>query len=177
MRKFIIALVLVISWLFALNNNSNVLADWWQRPDVIPTQPSFGRDLSPSTVEVRPTLSSPSPTSSPNAQPTATPAIGGNPTGTPSSGGGSGSKSDPCANGQGGIDGHPCGWTPDVNNNGGGGGGGGSSSSQPRVGGPQVLGLSDTSSGDLALSDIMILAGILCLAVYARSKINLDQSH
>lgn len=39
-----------------------------------------------------------------------------------------------------------------------------------QVSAPSVLGLSDTSSGGFALSDIMLLAGALCLTLYLRSK-------
>lgn len=159
MKKFIIIAVLVISWLFSLNKANNVFADWWQRPSVFPTQPSFTRPL-----ESNPTTAPTSAPSQPTVAPTSSPSGG-----TPSTGGGSsGSGGNACDPGKPFV-GPYCGWSPNVNNSGGGGGGG--SSEQPRVGGPRVLGLSNTSSGNLSVSDIMILAGILCLAVYARSKI------
>lgn len=181
MKKYIIALVLVISWLFSLSKANNVLADWWLRPTALPTQPTFGRDLPPSAVDIRPTLAGPTATPNP-VHPTAAPTGSVVPTnpptgGTPSNGGGTGSNDDPCASGKSFV-GPNCGWSPNVDNSGSGSGNGGSSTSRPRVGsGPQVLGLSNTSGSDLALSDIMILAGVLCLSVYARSKIKGDQSH
>lgn len=177
MKKYIITLVLVISWLFSLSKANNALADWWLRPTALPTQPTFGRDLPPSVVDIRPTLPSNNPTTTPVA-PTVTPPIGGAPTNPPSQGGNGSPSGDgnPCDPGKSFV-GPNCGWSPNVDNSGTGGGGGGSSPSEPRIGsGPQVLGLSNTSSGDWGLSDIMILAGVLCLAVYARSKINVDQS-
>ncbi|MBI5452743.1 hypothetical protein HY945_04740 [Candidatus Gottesmanbacteria bacterium] len=147
-----------------MSGNATVLADWWQRPDTRSTPPILERDN-------RIVLPTESPTSPPS-QPTATPRVGepGTPaptsTTTTSSGG---STEDPCASGKS-YTGPYCGWSPGVG--GGGGGGGGGSPAQPaRVGGPKVLGLSKTSSADLALSDIILLTGVLCLALYARSKL------
>lgn len=97
-----------------------------------------------------------------------TPPTGGvsDPTVTPDPGNGD-SDDDPCAPGKSYI-GPYCGWSPehDKDDDGGNGGGG-----EGRVGGPQVLGLSTTSSSDLGLSDIIFLSGVLCLLVYARSKV------
>lgn len=166
MRNIIITIVLVLSWLFTTNYHSNAfaLADWWQRPEVRPTQPSEERNLPP---PVQPTNPPSQPTVAPTNPPTG---------GTPSDGGGGGGSSsgdggNPCDPGKSYV-GPYCGWSPDTTTSGGGGGGG-----ESRVGGPQILGLSNTSSSDVYLSDIMILAGILCLALYAKSKIITDKPH
>lgn len=156
-------IVTVVIFSVLLMRGNTVLADWWQRPDTRSTPPTLERDN-------RIVLPTESPTSPPS-QPTATPRVGEPsvppaPTSTTSS---SSSTEDPCASGKS-YTGPYCGWSPDVS--GGGGGGGGGSPAQPaRVGGPQVLGLSKTSSADLAPSDIILLTGVLCLALYARSKL------
>lgn len=160
--------IFILLMFFQISSSNPVRADWWIRPDTRPTQPSEVRNFPTSAPQ--PTVAP----SNPPAGPTATPRVGGGVTPAPtqsSSGGstnsGSGSSDDPCAAGKS-YSGPYCGWSPSINNSGGG------SSEPPRIGGPQVLGLSNTSSGDIALSDIMILAGILCLAVYARSKFIVD---
>ncbi len=150
-----------------------VLADWWTRSDVLPTQPSFQREINlPTLAPLQPTSVPPStaPTNSPIG-PTVTPRVGG-PTNSPSNNSGSsnGSGGNACDPGKP-YSGPYCGWSPSVGNNGGGG-----NSDQPRIGGPQVLGLSDTSGSETAISDIILLAGVLCLALYARSKLVMDKS-
>lgn len=109
------------------------------------------------------------PTNPPGPQATVTPTIGAGANPTPTSQltqGGGGSNEDPCASGKS-FSGPYCGWSPGV------GGGSGSSTgvSYPRIGGPQVLGLSYTGGSDLSWSDIILLTGVLCLALYVRSKL------
>ncbi len=165
MKKRILILVLVISWLIGSNYHTDVyaLADWWTRPEVRPTQPSEERNLQTpvSQPTVAPTNSPSQPTVAPTNPPTG---------GIPSSGGGSSSNDDPCAAGKSYV-GPYCGWSPDPN-----AGKSSGNNSSPRVGGPAVLGLSNTSSSDISLSDIIFLAGILCLTLYARSKVNANNS-
>ncbi|MBI3379770.1 hypothetical protein HY029_03390 [Candidatus Gottesmanbacteria bacterium] len=165
--------IFILLMFFQISTGSSVKADWWIRPTAQPTQPSFDRNLEPTTVvhpTVAPTSEPVQPTVTPGTVPTNPPSQGG--TGSPDGGGSS--NNNPCAAGQSYV-GPYCGWSPDVNHSGGGGGG---SSESPRIGGPQVLGLSNTSSSDVAFSDIMILAGVLCLLVYTRSKITTNsQSH
>lgn len=149
------------------------LADWWSRSDVLPTQPSFQRELTlPTLAPLQPTSVPPSiaPTlAAPSIAPTSRPPIGGT---TPSDPGGSGSGNglNACDPGKP-YSGPYCGWSPSVENSGGGG-----NLDQPRIGGPQVLGLSDTSGSDTAISDIILLAGVLCLALYARSKFDIEKT-
>lgn len=152
-----------------------VKADWWERPSERPTQPAVVRDGLPTTPP-QPTQPSSSPTQPP-VRPTATPTprIGGLPTSTPvptstGSGGGGGTTEDPCAPGKS-FTGPHCGWSPGVGGGEGGGtvGGGG----QGGAAESRVLGLSYTSGEDLTLSDIMLLAGALCLLMYIRSKVSI----
>lgn len=87
------------------------------------------------------------------------------PTNAPSGGGSGNTTEDPCGSGKS-YSGPYCGWSPVVE------GGTGGESGDLRIGGPKVLGLSKTSSGDLELSDIIFLSGVLCLALYVRSKLS-----
>ncbi len=158
-----ILLILIIANFIFFQNSKISQADWYERPTARPTQPSYPRET--------PT-EAPAPTSIiPTSQPTITPSSGGTggvPTAVPTQAGGI-SEEDPCAPGKSYI-GPYCGWSPEVGS--GAGGGTSSSDSEPaRVGGPQVLGLSSTSSiDDLRISDIMLLTGVLCLLLYAKSK-------
>lgn len=153
--------IFVLSWHIAGSFN-NVSAEWWERPTERPTQPVITRTFEPSPTEVVPTTpQEPTPTSI--ADPTNTPV----PTSTPSGGNGGGnggggesSNDDPCGAGKS-YTGPHCGWSPKV---------GGETSQPPRIGAPQVKGLSRTSSGDLMPSDIIFLSGVLCLLLYVRSK-------
>ena len=153
---------------FLLIGHNSVSADWWERPDTRATPPVLPRDHG-----LLPTMTPAIPASQPTATPS--PKIGGMPSVTPipTTGSGNtsagGSKDDPCAPGKSYV-GPYCGWTPSV---GGGGSGGGEQGGQPRVGGPEVLGLSYTSGNDLGLSDIILLTGVLCLLLYLRSKMTL----
>lgn len=162
--KKIIILSIFIAGFFILNNNK-VFADWWERPTVQPTQPSIERP----TTAPSPTLAPTSPPSQPTVTP---PPSGGVPTSAPtptptSSPSGGGGKEDPCAPGKSYVGPH-CGWSPRVGGEEGGGGEVLGVTTQEE--GPEVLGLSYTSSRDLTISDIMLLAGVLCLLLYARSK-------
>ena len=159
-----VGLFLAIFSFSAFFVKNSVSADWWERPTERPTQPNYERPTLPiqPTSPVQPTTVQPT---TPPSQPTLTPGTGG------PSGGGGGSTEDACASGKSYV-GPYCGWSPSVSE---GGGGGGSSSGgggeAPRVGGPEVRGLSYTSGSDLALSDIILLTGILCLLLYVRSKV------
>jgi len=166
MGKKILIIILILSFGFILNRSVN--ADWWERPTTRPTQPNEDRFL-----PTLPPQYNPSPTS--KVSPTSPP-VGG-PEVTPSDNGGNGGndEDDPCAAGKS-YSGPYCGWTPDVDNsdvsggggNGEGGGIGGLSE------GPAVSGLSETAGEEVGASDIMLLGGILCLLLYAKSKLNTD---
>ena len=176
MKKIISKTFLIITLLMIVNLSAGsrlAFADWWNRPDTLPTQSSIPRDIILPTLPLQPTTApqpSTAPTIAPTIAPTNNPPTGGT---TPSDPGGSGSGSggNDCDPGKSYV-GPYCGWSPSVGNSDGGGGG----SEQPRIGGPQVLGLSYTSSREIDFSDIMLLAGVLCLALYARSKLVIDSS-
>lgn len=188
MNKIIIntIFILVLLMFFNLVNPAKSEADWWTRPEERPTQPSTPRDVvllptQPQSTSVPPTVApTTGPTSAPTIQPTttaiqptATPRIGGGPTVVPTqppssgdSGSSSGSNGNACDPGKP-YSGPYCGWSPSTS--------GGSAPNQPRIGGgPQVLGLSYTSGSEVAWSDIIMFAGVLCLALYARSKFIID---
>jgi hypothetical protein len=150
-------------------NSGKVSADWWGRDQ---GRPIIDRGTMPTDIPPQQ-----NPTATP-VIPTATPRVGQpgtSPTNTPSttvatptptSGKNSSSSDDPCAAGKS-YTGDYCGWSPKV----GGDSGGGSGGSSPRIGGgPEVMGLSYTSGNDIAASDIIFLVGVLCLALYVRSK-------
>ncbi len=168
MKKLVSVISLFgIVFILSVMLNGSVLADWWQRPAARPTSPSLER-----TVTVPPL-----PTSPPQGQPTPTSGGGPNvtpssPTATQASSTSSSSTEDPCAPGKS-YYGPYCGWSPSVSESSGGGGGGGTSTGV-RIGGPQVLGLSYTGGSELSISDIILLAGVLCLLLYVRSKIEID---
>lgn len=146
-------------------------ADWWERPDNRPTQPSIERDLpttapQPTTIVQDPTVTV-KPTSKPDEKVTLSPTpttirIGGEPTVT---------EEDACAPGKS-FDGPYCGWSPSVDGVDGEGGIGGDGGQGAQA---EILGLSYTSGRDLEPSDIMFLAGILCLLMYLKSKLNLGK--
>jgi len=174
MRKIIsgISFIGILLIFFQISAKPMVSAEWWQRPEARPTQPSKERNLLPLPT-TQPTSSPSQPTAAPTSPPTPT---GGAPSGGGGGAGGTTSNEDPCAAGKSYV-GPYCGWSPNTTSTGGGGRSGGSLE-QPRIGGgPQVLGLSNTSGSDIYLSDIMILAGILCLTLYARSKITVNKRH
>ncbi|MCL4339047.1 hypothetical protein M1271_05145 [Patescibacteria group bacterium] len=169
MKKLVSVISLFgIVFILSVMLNGSVLADWWQRPEARPTSPAIER-----TVTVPPL-----PTNPPQGQPTPTQGGGGSnvtpsgPTATPAPSTGSSSTEDPCAPGKS-YYGPYCGWSPSVSQSSGGGGGGGTSTGA-RIGGPQVLGLSYTSGPELSISDIILLAGVLCLLLYVRSKVEIN---
>lgn len=181
MKKIVLILELsLISFIFGslLVKSETALADWWSRDDR-PVAPTIARDRLPTQVPepTWPPTSPPQPTTPSQATPTVTPRIGGLPTATPTlfpsatpgGGGGGGTAEDPCASGKS-YTGPYCGWSPGVGGETTGGGGEGEI---VRAGGPEVLGLSATSGEDLTLSDIMLLAGTLCLLLYTRSKVSI----
>jgi hypothetical protein len=122
------------------------------------------------------------PTPGQSNQPSPTPGGGGGtggvpttaptavPTGTPS-GSSSSNNDDPCASGKS-YTGDYCGWSPSTSSSSGGDPG----NYDPRIGGPGVAGLSYTAGEDLAPSDIILLAGVLCLLVYVKSKIEIGKN-
>lgn len=166
--KFLLITFVFVVGLFA-KNNLVALADWWDRSDARPTQPSYDRNLPtlpPQATSVPPTSVPPSGT-----PPTATPRVGGPtvaPTAQPEAEGTTVSDEDPCAEGKP-YEGSHCGWSPGVGE-GVGGDGGDSETLAEGVGGPQVMGLSYTAGEGIEISDIILLTGVLCLLMYARSK-------
>ena len=154
MNKILTAKIILILFLVLLIGRSNrlVLADWWARSDIRPTQPNIERSLPTAIVEptvgiqVTPTsVTSPPPIGDPGV--TNTPVPTAVPTATSNNNSSSTSSSS-------------------ENDS--------SGSTTPYVG-PQVLGLSDTAGEGLQPSDIILLAGILCLTLYLRSKLTVKQ--
>ena len=160
--KFIIGVLILC--ILAIKTQGTVFADWWQRSDVRPTQPSV-----PRTEIVFPTsVPNPTPTPTPKVtNPSVTPVPTG--LGNTNNTGGSSSTEDPCAPGKSYV-GPYCGWSPTAENN-----GGGNDLADPRIGGPAVKGLSYTGGGDLGYSDIILLVGVLCILLYIRSKITVKR--
>ena len=163
MGKKIIILILFLSFSFFLYDSA--VADWWDRPDSRPTQPGVERFLP--TVPPQPDSPSPTMKVSPTSAPIGGPEV--TPTGVLSGDGGS-KDDDPCAPGKA-YSGEYCGWSPRIGEGGSGTGGG---VDGPISRGPQVFGLSETAGAEAGLSDIMLLAGVLCLMLYAKSKLNPD---
>lgn len=175
--------ILISLFVFALVIIPTVHADWWDRPDARPTQPSVNRDLPTSTPPADPGEPTQGPTNQPTqgpttppSQPTAVPTIGGGGlevTPTPITGGQGGpvssSSDDPCASGKS-FSGPYCGWSPGVGGTSSSGGGSSISQVQLVKASPKIKGLSKTSSGDVTPSDIILLTGILCLLLYVKSK-------
>ena len=141
---------------------ASIKADWWERPAARPTQPSLDRHLPTSAPEPSPTDEPEMPLSEPTITPdpgksVITPGIGG----VEDSKVSNSDEEDPCGEGKA-YTGPYCGWSPDHDTY---------EASENIASEPQVLGLSDTSSRNLPLSDIMQLVGVLCLLLYARSKL------
>jgi len=154
-------LMLILS--FGVLFKSVAVADWWERGD----RPVYPRnEISFPTRSPEPT--GPAPTNPPAGGPSVTPpAIGGiEATATPVPGSNS-SDEDPCAAGKS-YTGDYCGWSPRIGGNDNGGGDGGEAPSDNSA--PLVRGLSYTGGEEVTLSDIMLLSGILCLLLYAKSK-------
>lgn len=149
---------------FGIVFKTAVQADWWDRSDVdrpvwpreelvLPTNPPQPTAQQPTNVPNQPTVTPPrqgGPEVSVTPAPTSTSSIDDN---------------DPCADGKT-YTGEYCGWTPRIGGND--PGNGGDAPYDP--GDPQVLGLSNTAGEDVGISDIMLLSGILCLLLYAKSK-------
>ncbi len=152
MNKILSAkIILLILLLILLIGKSDhlVLADWWTRSDVRPTQPSTERNLptqiaeptkeiqvAPTTVSTPPPIGDPGVTSTPSPTSATSSSSSDNSASTTSSGGNDSTGSTPYY-------------------------------------GPKVLGLSNTAGEGLQPSDIILLAGILCLTLYLRSKLTL----
>ena len=155
--------ILMVILSFGFMMKTVVLADWWERGDrpvlprqefEIPTQPPVD-PTSPPPTQIPDGKVSPPPQGGPEVTPTPDPGNGGD---------NGDEDDDPCAEGKS-YTGEYCGWSPGVGDPGNGGGGEAAQSY-----GPQVQGLSYTSGEDAGLSDIMLLAGLLCLLMYAKSK-------
>lgn len=160
LKLLTLIIIFIATVLFTQQNY--IWADWWQRGEERPTPPGLDRD----GRIILPTIAPTSSPTIPPIQPTATPKIGG-PSVTPVPTGTSGSSStdDPCGPGKS-YTGPYCGWSPSTSSS-----GGGNAGSSPRIGGgPQVLGLSYTGGEGITWSDIISLTGVLCLLLYARSK-------
>ena len=181
-RKFLFIFFFFVSiWLVS---GGGAYADWWQRPTARPTQPS----------EPRPTSAEPSPASNPTGiptsvptgiigQPTPTSPAGGNPTPTPTprigaptgehiANGDESSEDDPCAPGKP-FTGAYCGWSPGVIDNSGDDPGtedlsGSVSDNSKKL---KVKGLSNTFSNEVDYTDILVFSGMLCLLLYAKTKL------
>lgn len=152
---FAISLILLLAVI--IQSQRPVRADWWNR-DQAPRpvldredRPVFDRDERP-VLDRGGADEQPEPT---------TPPVGG-----PAQEAQDQGHDDRCEPGES-FTGPYCGWSPgqddpgeDGDDNGGG------------IGGAEVLGLSDTSSGNLDPSDIIQLAGFLCLLLYAKSKLS-----
>ncbi|OIO13953.1 hypothetical protein COV53_05650 [Candidatus Gottesmanbacteria bacterium CG11_big_fil_rev_8_21_14_0_20_37_11] len=176
MRKvteIIFFITILLTFSSFLTRGNYVYADWWSRSEDRPSPPNLPRDngiLPTNPPPVEPT--NPPPVVPTTVVPSTDP---GNPNPTQGAGGGiggtTGSDDDPCASGKS-YTGPYCGWSPKVV-------GEGNNTIQNVVASqavkkrPQVLGLSYTSGAELTLSDIMLFAGILCLGLYVRSKINI----
>jgi hypothetical protein len=177
MKKILLpaAFLLLFLTLGLINMHKFVYADWWQRPTEGPviTRTPFPTHRGGEEVEV--TKTAPSPT---NTVPKPTDKIP-----LPTSGiipsvpiptiennggiGGTESNEDLCENGKS-FTGPYCGWSPDHDKS-------DSSSNNESTAvnsSPVVQGLSRTSGPELTLSDIMLFVGVLCLALYVKSKIN-----
>ena len=147
----------------------NVQADWWQRPTEGPTPTRIPLPTHPGEYTPTPTTQvNPSPTNDPSVTSQPTPTGINAPTPTPTNGVRiGGTEDDPCSSGKS-YSGPYCGWSPDHDTK---------SNTSSNVSStisvaPKVLGLSRTSGPELTVSDIMLFAGLLCLALYLKSKIS-----
>lgn len=149
----IILLILFLAFMTGYNNKP-VLADWYTRSDIKPTQPSLERNL-PTAAEVEPTVSvQATPTTVVTPPPIGDPGVTNTPvpTAVPTEVLSTSSDNSSSTSTSGGND---------------------SSGSTISYVGPQVLGLSNTAGEGLQPSDIILLAGILCLTLYLRSKMTI----
>lgn len=155
MNKFLTAkIILLILFLVIMigKNNHLVLADWYTRSDIRPAQPSLERNL-PTTIVVEPTVEIQStPTTAVTPPPIGDPGVTNTPipTAVPTEVLSTSSDNSSSTSTSGGYD--------------------SSGLTIPYVG-PQVLGLSNTAGEGLQPSDIILLAGVLCLTLYLRSKL------
>lgn len=153
--NILISMTVFVLGLLILPKLNLVSADWWSRSEDRPTAPTISRDRIPT--------SAPQPTQVVTQAPQPTSSGGG---GTGGSGGGN--SDDPCAGGKS-YTGSYCGWSPEKDKPSSSTGG----ETSPRIGGPEVKGLSYTGGKELVPSDIIFLTGVLCLLLYARSKLSL----
>ncbi|OGG06392.1 hypothetical protein A3D05_06350 [Candidatus Gottesmanbacteria bacterium RIFCSPHIGHO2_02_FULL_40_24] len=163
MRLSLKLTILMVILSFGFLIKTVAVADWWQRGDR-PVLPRNEFNL-PSQPPEEPT------NGQPPSEPTITPPGQGGPqiTPTPDPGGnGENGDEDPCAPGKS-YTGDYCGWSPRIGGEDGGGDGGGGESAEAYQA-SEVLGLSDTAGSEVGLSDIMLLSGLLCLLMYAKSK-------
>jgi len=154
-----IFLTMIILGFGLLTVRSNIKADWWDRGErpVLPRN-----EINIPTQQEQPTTQPSNP-----PQPTSTPPKQGAPQATLTPESGSSSDEDPCASGKE-YTGDYCGWSPRIGGNDSGGDGGSTDVYDP--GTEAVKGLSYTAGPEIGLSDIMLLSGLLCLALYAKSK-------
>lgn len=148
--------LLFIGWGLMQFTDTTTQADWWVRPTEREIQPTREPrvNLAPRTA-----ADLISPTSPPS---------GATGTGT----GASSSNDNPCEPGKS-FTGPNCGWSPGISEYSHDSSSGGSSQATGyRIGGPEILGLSDTESAASQVnnSDIALLSGVLCLLIYVKSK-------
>ena len=162
-KLFFIMIILSFGFMF----KTVAVADWWDRS--IENRPVLPRDGIVLPTEVQPTNPPPTggPTNPPAGGPTVTSPRQGGPQTTSTPGPTGTSSDDPCSDGKS-YTGEYCGWSPRIGGDGGGTGGGSTSYYDP--GTSEVRGLSYTSGEEVSLSDIMLLTGLLCLLIYAKSK-------
>ncbi len=156
-KLFLLPAIIACTLIFFAVTGTPADANWWQRP-------CADRRFEERTVPIEVVdgvadahFDAACPTEAPAPDPTVIP----DPTAVPQNT--QGKTDDPCAPGKS-FSGPYCGWSPDHDRVAG--------ASDSRVGGPEVLGLSNTSGSDLMLSDILVLLGILCLLTYAKSKLH-----
>lgn len=162
-KLFLLPAIIAFTLIFFAVPGTPADANWWQRPCI-------DRRFEERTVPIEVVdgvadahFDATCPTEVPAPEPTAIPDPTAVPQNTQGNNNPSGNKDDPCAPGKS-FTGPYCGWSPDHDRVAG--------ASDSRVGGPEVLGLSNTSGSDLILSDILVLLGILCLLTYAKTKLN-----
>lgn len=155
MNKILTAkIILLILFLIIMigSNNHLVLADWWTRSDVRPTQPSLERSL-PTAIVLEPTIGTQAtPTTAATLPPIGDPGVTNTPvpTAEPTAASSNNSSSTSSSSGD-------------------------NSSGSTSYVGSKVLGLSNTAGEGLQPSDIILLAGILCLMLYLRSKLTVKR--
>lgn len=162
-KFFLLPTILALILIFLAVPTRPADADWWQRPCI-------ERRFEERTVPIEEVdgvadvhFDATCPTDAPQPEPE--PELEAEPTTVPPQDDqNSADDEDPCAPGKSFV-GPYCGWSPDHDND------NDDDDNGPRIGGPEVLGLSDTSGSNLILSDILVLSGILCLLTYTKSKL------